>query len=169
MCSPAYTKISRRNLRYPAALRRGGSFSKQQKYYFNHEHALEDSIIYHKQNRQLKKRGYITKSDEHGLRPQHHGVSIATGLYRTMRDVWFVATEALKEKHYAMFPQQLIMPCILCGCPENGIVLDPFMGSGTTAVVAMKHFRKYIGIEINPEYVGIAERRIAKEGGLFDE
>jgi DNA modification methylase len=86
-----------------------------------------------------------------------------------MRDVWFVATEVLDEKHYAMFPQRLIMPCILCGCPENGIVLDPFMGSGTTAVVAMKNFRKYIGVEINPEYVEIAERRIAKERGLFNE
>jgi DNA modification methylase len=66
-----------------------------------------------------------------------------------------------------MYPQRLIIPCILCGCPENGIVLDPFMGSGTTAVVAMKHFRKYIGIEINPEYIKIAEKRIAHEKGLF--
>jgi DNA modification methylase len=143
-------------------------FSKQQKYYFNHEYALENSIIYHRQNKNLKKRGYITKQNENGLSPQHHGVSIDTGPYRTMRDVWFLATDALEEKHYAMFPQRLIMPCILCGCPENGIVLDPFIGSGTTAIVAMKNFRKYIGVEINPEYVEIAERRIAKERGLFD-
>jgi DNA modification methylase len=67
-----------------------------------------------------------------------------------------------------MFPQKLIEPCILCGCPENGIVLDPFMGSGTTALVAMKQFRKYIGCEINPEYVKIAEKRIADNKGLFD-
>ena len=86
-----------------------------------------------------------------------------------MRDVWFIATEASEMLHYAMFPKRLILPCILCGCPENGIVLDPFMGSGTTGVVAMSHFRKYIGCEINPEYVKIAEQRIANEKGLWDE
>jgi DNA modification methylase len=144
-------------------------FSRQQQYYFSHENALEHSMLYQRQNRNLQRRGYATKGNDNGMRPQHHGASIGTGVYRTMRDVWFVATEALEEKHYAMFPQRLIMPCILCGCPENGIVLDPFMGSGTTAVMAMKHFRKYIGIEINPEYVEIAERRIAKERGLFNE
>jgi DNA modification methylase len=144
-------------------------FSKQQQYYFNHELALEDSMLYHRQKNNLRRRGYAKKPDDTGLRPQFHGASIETGRYRTMRDVWFTATEALEENHYAMFPVQLIMPCILCGCPENGIVLDPFMGSGTTAVTAIKHLRKYIGIEINPEYIKIAERRIAQERGLFDE
>ena len=67
-----------------------------------------------------------------------------------------------------MFPQKLILPCILCGCPEGGVVLDPFLGSGTTAVVAVKTFRKYIGCELNPEYIKIAEQRISKEKGLFD-
>jgi len=57
----------------------------------------------------------------------------------------------------------------MCGCPENGIVLDPFMGSGTTGVVAIKNQRKYIGCELNPEYIKIAERRIADEKGLFSE
>jgi DNA modification methylase len=56
----------------------------------------------------------------------------------------------------------------MCGCPENGVVLDPFMGSGTTAVVAIKTMRKYIGCEINPEYIKIAEQRIACEKGLWD-
>jgi DNA modification methylase len=144
-------------------------FSKQQKYYFNHQNALEDSIIYHRQNKHLQQRGYATKPDNNGQRPQHHGVSIKTAPFRTMRDVWFVATEVLEENHYAIFPQRLIIPCILCGCPENGIVLDPFMGSGTTAVVAVKTLRKYIGCEINPEYVKIAEQRIANEKGLFND
>jgi DNA modification methylase len=142
-------------------------FSKQQKYYFNHKNALEDSIIYDRQKKLLNRRGYAIKMDEHGLRPQNHGEAIETAEKKTMRDVWFITTEVSKEKHYAMFPQRLIMPCLLCGCPENGIVLDPFMGGGTTAVVAVKHFRKYIGIEINPEYIKIAERRIAHEKGLF--
>jgi DNA modification methylase len=143
-------------------------FSKQQEYYFNHKNALEDSIVYGRQEKLLKRRGYALKTGDHGLRPQCHGEAIETAATRTMRDVWFVSTEASEEKHYAMFPQRIIMPCILCGCPENGVVLDPFMGSGTTAAVAGKHFRKYIGIEINPEYINIAERRIARERGLFD-
>jgi DNA modification methylase len=142
-------------------------FSKQQKYYFNHKNALEDSIIYDRQKKLLNRRGYGEKAGDHGLKPQRHGEAIETAKKKTMRDVWFITTEVSKEKHYAMFPQRLIMPCILCGCPENGLVLDPFMGGGTTAVVAMKHFRKYIGIEINPEYIKIAERRIAHEKGLF--
>jgi len=89
--------------------------------------------------------------------------------YKTMRDVWFVATEVSREEHYAMFPKSLIVPCILCGCPENGIVLDPFMGSGTTGIVAANHNRKYIGCEINPDYVKTAERRIKKEKALWNE
>ena len=62
-----------------------------------------------------------------------------------------------------------IAPCVKAGCLGGGIVLDPFMGSGTTAIVAMKLLRKYIGCEINPEYIKIAEQRIAKERGLFDD
>ena len=58
---------------------------------------------------------------------------------------------------------------ILCGCPEGGTVLDPFMGSGTAAVVAVKNMRNYIGCELNPEYAKIAEQRIADERGLFNE
>jgi len=132
-------------------------FTKQQKYYFNHDNALEDSILYGRQIEALQKRGYAKKPNANGLKPQHHGKSIGTSKYRTMRDVWFVATEVSRELHYAIFPKQLIEPCILCGCPENGVVLDPFMGSGTTGVVAANHFRKYIGCEINPEYKKIAE------------
>jgi DNA modification methylase len=60
------------------------------------------------------------------------------------------------------------VPCIKAGCPEGGTVLDPFFGSGTTGIVAKKLQRKYIGIELNGEYIKIAERRIEKEcGGLF--
>jgi len=87
---------------------------------------------------------------------------------RNKRDVWVVATEPSGLNHFAMFPQKLILPCILCGCPENGVVLDPFMGSGTTAVVAVKNLRRFIGCEINPEYIKIAEQRIANEMGLFN-
>ena len=59
-----------------------------------------------------------------------------------------------------MFPEKLVEPCILAGCPEGGTVLDPFMGSGTTGVVAKRHGRNFIGIEINPQYELLARERI---------
>jgi len=86
---------------------------------------------------------------------------------RNKRDVWVVNNKPFNGAHFAVFPEKLILPCILSGCPENGIVLDPFMGSGTTALVAIKNLRKYIGCELNPEYIKIAEQRIANEKGLF--
>ena len=61
---------------------------------------------------------------------------------------------------FATFPEDLIEPCILAGCPEGGVVLDPFMGSSTTAKVAYRLRRNYIGFELNPEYIKIAEKRL---------
>lgn len=87
--------------------------------------------------------------------------------FRNKRDVWTVATEPHKEAHFAMFPERLIMDCISAGCPVGGVVLDPFMGGGTTALVARKLGRKYIGFELNPKYVELAEDRLKKELGLF--
>ena len=83
--------------------------------------------------------------------------------YRRKRDVWTVAIEPLKEAHFATYPTKLIEPCILAGCPKDGIVMDPFCGSGTTGIVSMKHERKFIGIELNPKFAEMSERRIRKE------
>lgn len=82
---------------------------------------------------------------------------------RNKRDVWSVATKGCKDAHFATFPQKLIEPCVLAGSRSGGIVLDPFLGSGTTAIVASKHQRQFIGIELNCDYIEIAKRRIAKE------
>lgn len=79
---------------------------------------------------------------------------------RNKRDVWEVSTQAVKEAHFATFPEKLVEPVILAGCPEGGIVLDPFMGSGTTGRVAVKLSRNYLGVELNPEYVDISNRRL---------
>ncbi|MFJ7647733.1 DNA-methyltransferase [Lysinibacillus sp. NPDC097279] len=79
---------------------------------------------------------------------------------RNKRSVWTVSTKPLKEAHFATFPEDLIEPCILAGCPFGGVVLDPFFGSGTTGLVALKHGRNFVGIELNPEYIKIAERRL---------
>lgn len=80
--------------------------------------------------------------------------------FRNKRDVWHITTKPCKEAHFAVFPEDLVMPCILSGCPEDGVVLDPFFGSGTSGVVAKKLGRKFVGIELNPAYCDIAERRL---------
>lgn len=92
-------------------------------------------------------------------------MSIVDGVVvRNKRDVWTVNVKPNKEAHFATYPPMLIQPCILAGCPEGGIVLDPFMGSGTTGIVANKLARHFVGIELNPEYQAMATRRIANEG-----
>ena len=80
--------------------------------------------------------------------------------WRNKRSVWTVAPSPFPEAHFATFPPALIEPCILAGCPVGGVVLDPFFGAGTTGLVAKKHGRDCIGIELNPEYVAIAEKRL---------
>lgn len=79
---------------------------------------------------------------------------------RNKRSVWTVTTKPFKGAHFATFPPDLIEPCILAGCPEGGTVLDPFGGSGTTGLVSHQHKRNCILIELNPDYVGIAEKRV---------
>jgi site-specific DNA-methyltransferase (adenine-specific) len=82
------------------------------------------------------------------------------GKGRNKRSVWTIGTTAFAGNHFAVFPPRLIETPVLAGCPPNGIVLDPFIGSGTTAEVAKKLNRNFIGIEINPEYVKLARNRI---------
>ncbi len=79
---------------------------------------------------------------------------------RNKRDVWSVNTEALQNIHIAAYPEKLIEPCVLAGCPKGGMVLDPFAGSGTTGVVARRLGRDFIGIELNPKYRSMAMQRI---------
>lgn len=82
---------------------------------------------------------------------------------RNRRSVWTVATRPYKGAHFATFPPALIEPCILAGSRPGDIVLDPFMGSGTTAAVAQQHGRKYLGCELNESYGDLQDQRIAAE------
>jgi len=174
-----------------------------------------------------QKRGFITKPEESGLSPQKHGQNIETRGKRNRRSVWTIPTQAYSEAHFATFPEKLIEPMILAGCPKEvcskcgkarerivetsyqkngsgtvggrgrfsendnsgftgkpnmsridqtigftdcgcgekfipGLVLDPFMGSGTVGYVAAVNQRDYLGIELNPKYIEMAKMRIAK-------
>jgi DNA modification methylase len=87
---------------------------------------------------------------------------LSSGL-KNKRSVWTVNAKGYKGAHFAVYPKELIAPCVLAGCPVGGMVFDPFTGSGTTAVVALNNGRNYVGTELNPEYVKIAEDRIREE------
>ena len=79
---------------------------------------------------------------------------------RNKRCVWDIRTKPSKEAHFAMYPEELCEIPIKAGCPKDGIVLDPFFGSGTTGIVALKQGKNFLGVELNPEYIKIAKRRI---------
>lgn len=82
--------------------------------------------------------------------------------------VWPIATKPFSDAHFATFPPELAERCILAGCPKDGVVLDPFGGAGTTGLVAARHSRRAILIELNPQYADIAKRRIEKEWRVSD-
>lgn len=134
---------------------------------------LRQDIIWHKPNpmpesvkdRCTKAHEYIfllSKSDRYYFDSgaiQEPAVSVHEGS-RNRRSVWTVATKTYKGAHFATFPEELIKPCILAGCPENGTVLDPFGGAGTTALVSDNLGRNSVIIELNTEYIELAKDRL---------
>lgn len=135
--------------------------SKSQKYFYDAEAIKEDSIHYGIDSRSdkgnIRYEGKRTENKD-GSNGQDSFVTI--GEKRNKRSVWSVPTKPFKEAHFATFPEDLIEPCILAGCPKGGIIYDPFGGAGTTAKVAVKHGREFILSELNPDYIKIAEKRI---------
>lgn len=85
---------------------------------------------------------------------------------RNKRSVWTITPKPVKDAHFATFPPELPETCLLAASPEGGVVLDPFSGAATTGIVAVKNGRSYVGIELNPEYVEISQRRFERELGL---
>ena len=141
-------------------------FTKSAKYYFNHEAMLEPAN--YDGRKKMTHNGsakYLTNGTGIGTQTlskggrerwqQHNGKYL-----RNKRSVWNVPTRAFKGAHFATFPPDLIRICIEAGCQPGGVVLDPFMGAGTTAIVAQELGRNYVGIELNSDYVKIAEDRI---------
>ena len=113
-----------------------------------------------------KLRGHVSKEGLTGLPEQHHGGNIRITPARNKHSVWTVPTKAFKGAHFATFPPALIRTCIEAGCPAGGVVLDPFIGAGTTAVVALELGRYYVGIELNADYVRMAEERVRGTVGM---
>ena len=145
-------------------------FSKKPKYYFDHE-AMREPCSEDMQRRAAKghTRGAggkidASRQDADTLRGEHAKV-IDVSRGRNRRSVWTVTTKPYKGAHFATFPPELIEPCVLAGSRPGDIVLDPFGGSGTTAGVALKHGRKAVLCELNPEYAALVPDRIASITG----
>lgn len=139
-------------------------FAKSERYYFDVDAIREP---YATADRRGPRRSYKPGSaSSHRLDDGHEEM---TGPFaglplnpngRNRRSVWTVSTKPFKGAHFATFPPDLIEPCVLAGCPVDGTVLDPFFGAGTTGLVAQKHGRNCVGIELNPDYIAIANERL---------
>jgi len=138
--------------------------SKSSKYYYDNEAIKEQAKRPGEKQTfggEKARKNTIEKGDpRYRNGSEQWGMTIETKEYRNKRSVWTVTTKPCKEAHFATYPPDLINPCVLAGCPKNGIVLDPFMGAGTTGLVCKQNNRYYIGFELNPEYCEIAEKRI---------
>lgn len=114
-----------------------------------------------------KQRGHSRRHNGFNGRWDNMSVEEQQAMGANKRSVWTVSTKPFAGAHFATFPEDLILPCILAGCPKGGIVLDPFMGAGTTALVAKSNDRNFIGLELNPEYIQMAEDRLKQKFGMF--
>ena len=127
--------------------------SKSQKYFYDND-AIKEPAIY--------------AGDDRGSRndsrrgTEANSMSGKTGEFRNKRSVWTVNTKPYSGAHFAVFPEELIEPCILAGSRIGDVVLDPFMGSGTTAQVAQQLGRKYLGCELNHDYKVLQDQRVAQ-------
>jgi DNA modification methylase len=95
-------------------------------------------------------------------------MSLPVAETRNRRSVWTLPTKPFRGAHFAVMPEALVEPCILAGSSPGDLVLDPFTGSGTVAVVALRHGRDFVGVELNPEYAAIAEARISGDAPLLN-
>jgi len=131
--------------------------SKSQKYHYDHE-SIKDPVKQDWGTRDRADGKYHNEGS--GLQP-HSGLEKSYEM-ANKRSVWTVNTKPYAGAHFAVFPTELIEPCILAGAPVGGIVLDPFMGSGTTAQVAQNLGRQYLGCELNPDYKPLQDKRLSQ-------
>lgn len=116
---------------------------------------------------QMVRGNYKTKTDQFAIQEREGRDMRPNPDGKNMRTVWSINTKPFPDAHFAIFPETLVERMIKSGCPENGVVLDPFMGAGTTAVTARKLNRNYIGYDLNPDYVKMANDRLYKELGMW--
>jgi DNA modification methylase len=128
--------------------------SKKPHYYFDNE-SIKEEAIYAGESRGISKNIGLEKITDFGGKDIYDT--------RNKRDVWTVNTKPYKGAHFAVYPEELIEPCVLAASKVGDIVLDPFFGSGTTGAVAQKLGRQYIGCELNPEYEFLQKERLKQQ------
>lgn len=136
--------------------------SKSEHYYFDTAAIKEPAITPERYSRQ--KCFGVVSGKYHSSKFKHpnlRGKRWQWSSLRNKRSVWTIPAQPYPAAHFAVFPSKLIEPCILAGTPSGGIVLDPFMGSGTTALVAEQLDRKWVGIELNADYLALQKTRLA--------
>jgi DNA modification methylase len=154
--------------------------TKSEKYYFDHVAIQEPAILENrKENRSKGAPKYAGNSQAVGPGQAVNTLHTKGGIrvqinqegqpVRNRRSVWWLSTKPTSEGHFATMPPELAEICLLAGCPKGGLVLDPFTGSGTTGVVAVSLGLNFIGVELNPNYVEIAERRISQTNLKIDQ
>ena len=144
--------------------------TKNKKYYYDSD-AIREPLAassLNRLNQDIKNQKGSTRGNG-GMKSNGNMKAVGNKETKNKRNVWTVTTKPCKEAHFATFPKDLIEPCIKAGCPEGGVVLDPFGGSGTTGIVSALNNRNAILIELNQKYIDIANKRIDKELGLFNK
>jgi len=141
--------------------------SKSAKYFYDYEAIKEDALT-EPTSRNKNAEGY--QADYAGGDRFSPGERVfgADGK-RNKRDVWTIPTQPFAGAHFAVYPPALIEPCVLAGSREGNTILDPFSGSGTTGVVALRNGRNYVGTELNPKYAELSKKRISDDCGMFGE
>jgi len=144
-------------------------FTKSKDYYYDADAIREPHVTFSEKSKMRGGRNHFFKRDGTPEKGKNEGDSnLHDGRWdqafhpkgRNKRTVWSIPLSKFRDAHFAVFPEALVEACILAGSPEDGVVLDPFMGSGTTALVAKRLGRKYIGIDCAEEYCKMAQRRL---------
>jgi DNA modification methylase len=134
--------------------------SKNQKYYFDNE-SIKEEGVYPEGTKAAK--GSVERQNQQGVNARPPEYKIYDGM-RNKRDVWTVPVKPYSGAHFAVYPEELIQPCILAGSRVGDVVLDPFFGSGTTGQVAQNLGRKWIGCELNKDYEELQNERLQQQG-----
>jgi len=141
--------------------------TKSPRYYYDHEAIKEDAVT------DIGKAEIRFGGSKYGDSDDPKHATKSGNVYkpsgkRNKRDVWTITTKPFKGAHFAVMPEALVEPCVLAGSAEGDTVLDPFTGSGTVAVVAMRYGRNFVGTELNPEYAQIAYERITNDSPMLN-
>jgi len=147
-------------------------FSKSSAYFYDYAAVREPIAESTANDKRLQRKNYQVGRPERGFPGQaSHGggliVPKSDPSFRNRRSVWTVSSRPFKGAHFATFPTALVEPCVLAGCPEGGMVLDPFGGAGTTGLVAERLQRNAVLIELNPRYAALAEERICSDAPML--